>query len=96
MVAPFWWLGRITGAVKPGDLGYFNDDLLRLGGFLCGSLPLALIITLLWDQAATGQRALGRGPGMAPTVRFVPFRLQRIFLWASARGAIHAAGADHP
>lgn len=37
IVAPFWWLGRVIGAVKPGELGYFNDGLLRLGGFLCGS-----------------------------------------------------------
>ena len=48
IVAPFWWLGKVTDMVEPGGSGYFNDHLLQLGGFLCGSLPLAIIITLLW------------------------------------------------
>lgn len=48
LVAPFWWLASAAGLVRPGEHGYFNDHLLQLGGFLCGSLPLALILTLLW------------------------------------------------
>lgn len=54
VVAPFWWIGKAIGMVEPGEHGSFNDGLLQLGGFLCGSLPLALIITLLWSQLSAG------------------------------------------
>lgn len=51
MVAPFWWMARVTGLVSPGEHGYFNDHLLQLGGFLCGSVPLAILLTLIWLAA---------------------------------------------
>lgn len=43
VVLPFWWLARALGADA--------DDhalVLAIGGIVCGSLPLAIIITLTW------------------------------------------------
>lgn len=48
IVLPFHWLAVKLGLVHLGDQGSLNDGLLRLGGFLCGSVPLALLITLAW------------------------------------------------
>jgi hypothetical protein len=48
IVAPIWWLFHQLGIVRAGDHGLLTDGLLRLGGFVCGSIPLALIITLIW------------------------------------------------
>lgn len=47
VVTPFWWVAARTGLAQPGEHGLLTDGLLRLGGFLCGSVPFALIITLL-------------------------------------------------
>ncbi len=48
LVAPIWWLLDRLGLVRRGEHGLLTDGLLQLGGFLCGSLPLAVIITLIW------------------------------------------------
>ena len=48
LVAPFWWAAYHLHLITPGEHGLLTDDLLQLGGSLCGSLPLALIITLTW------------------------------------------------
>lgn len=50
LVTPFWWAFHRLGWVQPGPHGLLTPDLLRLGGFLCGSLPLALLITLLYAR----------------------------------------------
>lgn len=56
LVLPFHWTLVKCGLVIPGEQGSLNDGLLRLGGFICGSIPLALLITLVWWQV----RALHR------------------------------------
>ncbi|MFZ1686520.1 MAG: hypothetical protein WAU70_03800 [Flavobacteriales bacterium] len=50
VVLPFWWAADRMGLVDPGADGTLNLPLLRLGGFLCGSLPFAIIVTLLWRR----------------------------------------------
>ena len=50
IVAPFWYVANKLGWVEPGEHGLLTDGLLRLGGFLCGSLPLALIIVITWRR----------------------------------------------
>lgn len=47
-VLPFHWCAVHLGLVKPGEFGTLNDGLLRLGGFLVGSVPMALLIALAW------------------------------------------------
>lgn len=56
LVLPFHWLMMKCGLVQPGEHGTLNDGLLRLGGFICGSIPLALLITLAWWQLRSRQR----------------------------------------
>jgi len=48
IVLPFHALAVWSGLITPGENGTLGPTLLRLGGFICGSIPLALIITLLW------------------------------------------------
>ncbi|MBK7945771.1 MAG: hypothetical protein IPJ85_10875 [Flavobacteriales bacterium] len=36
--------------IEPGAHGLLTPGLLRLGGFLCGSLPLALLMLILWHR----------------------------------------------
>lgn len=50
VVLPFHWVAVRCGLVRPGAQGTLTDGLLRLGGFLCGSVPLALLITIAWRQ----------------------------------------------
>lgn len=50
VVLPFHWIAVKFGLVTPGEHGTLTDGLLRLGGFLCGSIPLALLITLAWKD----------------------------------------------
>lgn len=47
-VLPFHALAVKLGLITAGKQGTLGSPLLRLGGFLCGSLPMALICTLLW------------------------------------------------
>lgn len=58
LVLPFHWLMVHAGRVQAGDQGTLNDGLLRLGGFLCGSLPMTVLITLAWFQLRAQQRPL--------------------------------------
>jgi hypothetical protein len=46
LVVPFWWVMHHFSS-SPQD-GTLNPDLVRLGGSLIGSVPFALIITLVW------------------------------------------------
>ena len=50
VVTPFWWAANKLQLITPGENGLLTDGLLRLGGFLCASFPLALIITLVYAQ----------------------------------------------
>ena len=55
VVLPFWWAADRLGLVDRGKDATLNGRLLRLGGFLCGSLPFAIIITLLWRRLHHGR-----------------------------------------
>lgn len=48
LVVPFLYAADTLHLITPGEHGLLTDGLLRLGGFLCGSVPLAIIITMLW------------------------------------------------
>ncbi|HNK42645.1 MAG TPA: hypothetical protein PL002_15770, partial [Flavobacteriales bacterium] len=50
LVVPFWWAARATGIADAPVDGVLDPALIRLGGFLIGSLPFAIIVTLLWYQ----------------------------------------------
>lgn len=50
LVLPFHWLFHRTGMFASSGPDHLNVDLLQLGGFLCGSLPFAFIITLCWSH----------------------------------------------
>lgn len=50
VVVPFWYAAARAGIAVPGDHGLLTDGLLRLGGFLCGSLPMALLILILFKR----------------------------------------------
>ena len=58
VVVPFWWLADRLHLIQRGDHGLLTDDLLALGGFLCGSVPFALIITLTWLRLRSRATAL--------------------------------------
>jgi hypothetical protein len=58
VVVPFWWLADRLHLIERGDHGLLTDDLLALGGFLCGSVPFALIITLTWLRVRERPTAL--------------------------------------
>ncbi|MEO6410879.1 MAG: hypothetical protein ABIO45_19290, partial [Burkholderiaceae bacterium] len=48
IVVPFWWaVHHFWPASSPAESA-LDPDLIRLGGFLIGSVPFALIITLVW------------------------------------------------
>jgi hypothetical protein len=50
LVAPFWVVAYRLGWVDPGPCGLLTDAVLALGGFVCGALPLALIMLLTWRR----------------------------------------------
>lgn len=50
IVVPFWYVAVKTGIAEPGPHGALTNGLLRLGGFLCGSLPLALLVLILFKR----------------------------------------------
>ncbi len=52
LVVPFWW---VLHHFSPSPLdGTLDPALVRLGGFLIGSAPFALIITLVWLSLKSG------------------------------------------
>jgi hypothetical protein len=50
LVAPFWVAAYRLGWVEPGPCGLLTDGVLALGGFVCGALPLALIMLITWRR----------------------------------------------
>lgn len=53
LMVPFWWVAVETGPCDPSADGAIGDDLLRLCGLLCGSVPLTLIIFWIWRRMRT-------------------------------------------
>lgn len=64
LVLPFWKLIMATRMEE----GTLSPRLLRLGGLLCGSVPLALIITLLWLHLARAPMPDGLPPALLATL----------------------------
>ncbi|MCB0790447.1 MAG: hypothetical protein KDB97_01675 [Flavobacteriales bacterium] len=87
LVAPCYQVLVWSGAVHPGERGLLTDRLLMLGGFLCGSLPLALIILLCWH-------ALRRSSPPVPRILFalLPFLGSFLFVYSGSFNA-HILGA---
>lgn len=55
LVLPFHWIEVRSGLVHEGEFGTLTPGLLRLGGFICGSIPFALICTIFWrDRRRAG------------------------------------------
>lgn len=79
LVVPFWYVADKLGLVTPGEHGLLTNGLLRLGGFLCGSLPLTLIIFLTW-------RRLRRSTLPIPTywLAVVPFLGSFLFVYSGS------------
>ena len=50
LMVPVWWLGVNSGILTSSADGAISEDLLRLSGFVCGSLPLAMIIFWTWRK----------------------------------------------
>lgn len=67
-VLPFHALAVWSGLVKPGEQGTLGPALLRLGGFICGSIPLAIIITLLWHDLRKREEPLPLNAALLATL----------------------------
>jgi hypothetical protein len=48
IVTPFWWCTVKLGAKTTDTHGDLSKDLRRLAAFLCGTVPFAVMVTLLW------------------------------------------------
>lgn len=69
-VLPFHAFAVCTGMVLPGEHGTMGPALLRLGGFICGSLPLALLMTLVWQDLRRRKVALPMNAALMATLPF--------------------------
>lgn len=69
-VVPFHWLAVKTGLAGSGEHGTLTDGLLRLGGFICGSLPFALLVWLAWRMLRAGRHPLPLSPAVLATLPF--------------------------
>ncbi|MBK9273935.1 MAG: hypothetical protein IPM49_05260 [Flavobacteriales bacterium] len=69
LVTPVYAAVVAAGLVSPGPDGLLTPQLLMLGGLLCGSLPLALIITLCWMRLR--RQATAPSPALLATLPFL-------------------------
>ncbi len=69
-VLPFHWLAVRLGIITPGEQGTLTDGLLRLGGFICGSIPFALLITLAWSELRKRKEPLPLNPALLAALPF--------------------------
>jgi len=70
VVLPFHWLAVHLGMVKPGADGTLTDGLLRLGGFICGSIPFALLVLLAWSDLRKRKDPLPLNPALLAALPF--------------------------
>ncbi len=64
LVVPFWWMARGSGLAGAAPEGQLSPSLIRLGGFLIGSIPFAIIVTVLWYRL----RILSWPPGLSASL----------------------------
>jgi len=50
-VVPFYWMARTTGLIVDGTSGQLPNGLVPLSGFLCGSIPFALLVLLAYRRS---------------------------------------------
>ncbi|HRH37977.1 MAG TPA: hypothetical protein PK760_06515 [Flavobacteriales bacterium] len=79
LVVPFWYAFHKLGWIEPKDHGLLTIGLLRLGGFICGSLPLALIITITWWRLRNTRLPLPRA-----WLAIVPFIGSFLFVYCGS------------
>lgn len=79
LVVPFWWAAHQLHLITPGEHGLLTEGLLQLGGFLCASLPLALIITFTWLRLRDRETALP-----AEWMALLPFLGSFIFVYGGS------------
>ncbi|MBK9175837.1 MAG: hypothetical protein IPM46_05755 [Flavobacteriales bacterium] len=60
LVVPFWYAANRFGWITPGDHGILTEGLLRVGGFLCGSVPLALLSLIAYRRLRNSPLPLPR------------------------------------
>lgn len=70
VVLPFHWLAVRAGVIKVGEHGTLTDGLLRLGGFICGSIPFALLIVLAWHELRLRKEPLPLNPALLAALPF--------------------------
>lgn len=70
LVLPFHSAAVRLGLVREGDNGTLTNGLLRLGGFLCGSIPLALLIMLAWRDLKKREDVLPYNAALLATLPF--------------------------
>lgn len=78
---PFHWLAVQLGIVQPGEHGTLTDGLLRMGGFLCGSIPFALLVLLAWKDLRGRDRPL---PLNAALLAALPFFGSFLFVYSGS------------
>ncbi|MEZ4806882.1 MAG: hypothetical protein R2815_05335 [Flavobacteriales bacterium] len=81
IVLPFHWAAVELGLVNAGENGTLTDGLLRLGGFLCGSVPLAVLITLAWRSLRARDEAL---PMNAALLASIPLLGSFLFVYTGS------------
>jgi len=79
IVWPFWSMANGLHWITPGDHGLLTDGLLQLGGFLCGSVPLALLILLLYRDLRHSPVPLPRG-----WIALLPFMGSFLFVYSGS------------
>ncbi|MFT3885155.1 MAG: hypothetical protein QM724_06915 [Flavobacteriales bacterium] len=89
LVWPFHMMMDAMGLAGHTDQGSLGPALLRLGGFLCGSLALALIIVLMYRDLRARTSSIGLPTGWAA---LLPFAGSFLFVYSGSFNA-HLLGA---
>lgn len=79
VMIPVWWTVTELGIMDPAAEGVIPKILLGFSGFVCGSIPMALIMTLFWLRI---QRRPGRVPPALLAV--LPFLGSFLFVFSGA------------
>lgn len=68
VMVPFWWAAVHGGWKSSPPAGERSYDLLRMAGFLVGSVPFAIIVFLFWQRARRSHGAIS--PVLLATLPF--------------------------
>jgi hypothetical protein len=81
VMVPVWWLLRAADVVHAADGPGRFRTLLRVAGFVCGAIPLALIITLTWSEL---RRRTRLGPLWNVVLATLPFYGSFLFVYSGS------------